>query len=106
MDCWRPCGRRAWRSIPSAKTPTTAGLRGLPIPKGTRSSCGSRRKLELRSEENRMEPERHKCTACGGTGDCPVCKGTSNGGQCTQCAGTGRCPNCGGTGRNPEKPAG
>ena len=53
-----------------------------------------------------MEPERHKCTACGGTGDCPVCKGTSNGGQCTKCAGTGRCPNCHGTGRDREETGG
>ena len=50
-----------------------------------------------------MDYQHEKCSACGGTGDCPVCKGTSNGGQCEKCAGTGKCPNCQGEGRQAEK---
>jgi hypothetical protein len=46
-----------------------------------------------------MDREQLKCTACGGSGDCPDCKGTSNGGQCKKCDGTGDCPDCGGTGK-------
>lgn len=33
-----------------------------------------------------------KCDVCGGSGQCTVCKGTSNGGQCFDCGGTGKRP--------------
>jgi hypothetical protein len=46
-----------------------------------------------------------KCDVCGGSGQCPQCKGTSNGGQCVNCAGTGKCPHCQGTGRRKAHPA-
>jgi hypothetical protein len=45
-----------------------------------------------------------KCDVCGGSGQCTMCKGTSNGGQCTNCAGKGQCPQCEGTGhREPDR---
>ncbi len=46
-----------------------------------------------------MNEERVKCDVCGGSGQCTVCKGTSNGGQCFNCAGTGNCPQCQGSGK-------
>lgn len=58
--------------------------------------------VTLSIREILMQHERQKCSACGGTGDCPVCKGTGDGGQCERCGGTGRCPNCQGTGRKLE----
>jgi hypothetical protein len=48
-----------------------------------------------------MDHAQHKCSACGGSGDCSARKGTSNGGKCTLCDGTGKCPNCQRTGRKP-----
>lgn len=51
-----------------------------------------------------------KCTACYGSGQCPVCNGSGKSQapdytgtrsytpDCTYCSGTGRCPKCGGTG--------
>jgi hypothetical protein len=45
-----------------------------------------------------MNEQRVKCDVCGGSGQCTMCKGTSNGGQCTNCAGTCKCPQCHGTG--------
>jgi len=53
-----------------------------------------------RAKRNSMPDEhRVKCDVCGATGQCTVCKGTSNGGQCFNCAGTGNCPQCQGSGR-------
>src|ERR1019366_1907652 len=47
---------------------------------------------------------KEKCDACGGSGQCTMCKGTGNGGQCTNCGGKGPCPQCEGTGnREPER---
>jgi hypothetical protein len=57
---------------------------------------------DLLAHEGEAEPmseERVKCDVCGGTGQCTVCKGTSNGGQCFNCAGTGNCPQCQGSGK-------
>jgi hypothetical protein len=53
-----------------------------------------------RAKRNAMPQEhRVKCDVCSGTGQCIICKGTSNGGQCFNCAGTGNCPQCQGSGR-------
>jgi hypothetical protein len=47
--------------------------------------------------------EKEKCTACGGSGQCPDCKGTSNGGQCFRCGGSGACAQCQGFGEREKK---